>query len=290
MSDKGKHFRALLKQDGLIVTPGVTTPLLAKVVQEAGFDLAFVTGAGVANMNFCLPDYGLINMMENVEIVRRMNDAVEIPLLVDIDDGYGSPMNVFRTAREYSRLGMGGVILEDQKAPKRCGHFEDHQVIPLPEMCAKLQALKDGSVDPDMVIVARTDAVSVNGIDDAIERAKAYVAAGADVIFIEAPRTVDMMSRIPKEVPAPTLINLVEHGKTPLLPNSELAKMGFKIALYANAPMKAAIRGTQKILEYLKENGTTDGADEQTDLMITSDERHVLTNKKFYYELQKKYK
>lgn len=288
MSTKGKIFRKLIEKDGMIVAPGATTPLFAKVIQESGFELAFVTGAGVANMNFDLPDYGLINMVENLEIVKRMNDATDIPLLVDIDDGYGSPMNVYRTGKEFSRLAAGGVILEDQKAPKRCGHFEDHMVIPIEEMCSKIHALLDGSEDPDMVLVARTDAISVNGIDDAIERANAYIEAGANVVFVEAPRTVEMMARIPREVHAPTLINLVEKGKTPLLNNKELEKMGFKIAIYANAPMKAAVKGTQKLLEYLKETGTTDGCDDE--LMIPSAERHVLTNKQFFYDLQKKYK
>lgn len=288
MSKKGKIFKELLKKDGLIVAPGATTALFAKVIETAGYELVFVTGAGVANMNFCLPDYGLINMVENLEIVKRINDAVEVPLLVDIDDGYGNPMSVYRTGKEFSRLGVGGVILEDQKAPKRCGHFEDHQVIETHEMCSKLRALRDGSVDDDMIVVARSDAISVNGIDDAIERGNAYVEAGADVVFIEAPRTVEMMTRIPNEINAPTLINLVEKGKTPLLNNRELEKLGFKIAIYANAPMKAAIKGTQLLLEYLKREGTTDGCDDE--LMIPSAERHVLTNKQFYYDLQKKYK
>lgn len=288
MSEKGKLFRELLKRDGFIVAPGATTPLFAKVIEEAGFDIVFVTGAGVANMNFCLPDYGLINMVENLEIAKRMNDAIKKPMLVDIDDGYGNPMSVYRTGREFSRLGVGGVIIEDQKAPKRCGHFEDHAVISIQEMCSKIHALRDGSVDDDMVVVARTDAISVNGIDDAIERGNAFVEAGADMVFIEAPRTVEMMRRIPKEVNAPTVVNLVEKGKTPLLKNSELEALGYKLAIYANAPMKAAIKGTQLLLEYLKREGTTDGCDDE--LMIPSAERHVLTNKQFYYDLQKKYK
>lgn len=285
---KAQKLRELLRQEGLIVAPGVTTPLFAKVAEERGFKALFVTGAGLANMNFGLPDYGLITMTENLELVKRINDNTSLPLIVDIDDGYGNPMNVYRTLKEYSRLDIGAVILEDQKAPKRCGHFEDHAVIPIPDMVNKLKAAREGSVDPDLVIFARTDANSVNGIEDAIERGRAYAEAGADVIFIEAPRTVEEMSRIPKELPVPALINLVEGGKTPLLKNAELEAMGFKVVLYANAPLKACIKGMQKLLDYLNENGTTDGCDNT--LMIPSKERHELTHKQFYMDLQKRYK
>ncbi len=285
---KAQVLRELLKQEGIIIAPGVTTPLFAKVAQERGFKALFVTGAGLANMNFGLPDYGLITMTENLELVKRINDNTDLPLIVDIDDGYGNPMNVYRTLREYSRLDLGAVILEDQKAPKRCGHFEDHAVIPIPDMVNKLKAAREGSVDPDLVLFARTDAIAVNGIEDALERGAAYAEAGADVIFIEAPRTVEQMARIPKEIPVPTLINLVEGGKTPLLKNCELEQLGFKVALYANAPLKACIKGMQNLLDYLLENGTTGGCDGT--LMIPSPERHELTQKQFYMDLQKRYK
>lgn len=285
---KALRLRELLNQDGIIVAPGVTTPLFARVAQERGFKALFVTGAGLANMNFGLPDYGLITMTENLELVKRINDNTQLPLIVDIDDGYGNPMNVYRTLREYSRLDLGAVILEDQKAPKRCGHFEDHAVISIQEMTAKIRAAREGSADPDLVIFARTDAIAVNGIEDALERGTAYARAGVDVIFIEAPRTVEQMARIPKEIPVPTLINLVEGGKTPMLKNSELEAMGFKVALYANAPLKACIKGMQNLFDYLLENDTTDGCDGE--LMIPSAERHELTQKEFYMDLQKRYK
>lgn len=285
---KAVKLRELLNQEGMLVVPGVTTALFARVAQERGFQVLFVTGAGLANMNFGLPDYGLITMTENLELVKRINDNTTLPLIVDIDDGYGNPMNVYRTLKEYSRLDLGAVILEDQKAPKRCGHFEDHAVISKEDMASKIKAAREGSVDPDLVLFARTDAISVNGIDDAIDRAHAYLEAGADAIFIEAPRTLEQMKRIPREVPAPTLINLVEGGKTPMLTNKELEAMGFKVALYANAPLKASIKGMQNLLDYLKENGTTEGS--QGQLMIPSSERHQLTDKQFYMDLQKRYR
>jgi len=285
---KARQLRELLRMEGIIVAPGVTTPLLAKVTEEKGFKALFVTGAGLANMNFGLPDYGLITMTENLELVKRINDNTSLPLIVDIDDGYGNPMNVYRTLKEYSRLDIGAVIIEDQKAPKRCGHFEDHEVIPIPDMVNKIKAAREASADPDLVIFARTDAIAVNGIEDALERGKAYAEAGADVIFVEAPKTAEQMARIPKEMPVPTLINLVESGKTPLLKNCELEKMGFKVALYANAPLKACIQGLQNLLDYLVENDTTDGCDGT--LIIPSAERHELTNKQFYQDLQERYK
>ena len=285
---KGKVLRELLQQEGILIAPGVTTPLFAKVAEERGFKVLFVTGAGLANMNFGLPDYGLVTMSENLELVKRINDNTDLPLIVDIDDGYGNPMNVYRTLREFSRLDLGAVILEDQKAPKRCGHFEDHVVIPIPDMVNKIKAAREGSLDPDLVLFARTDAIAVNGIEDALERGKAYAEAGADVIFIEAPRTMEQMARIPGEMPVPTLINLVEGGKTPMLKNSELEKLGFKVVLYANAPLKACIKGMQNLLDYLLENGTTGGCDGE--LMIPSPERHELTHKQFYMDLQKRYK
>lgn len=285
---KAVQLRKLFQKEGLIVVPGVTTALFAKVAEERGFQTLFVTGAGLANMNFGLPDYGLITMTENLELVKRINDNTKLPLIVDIDDGYGNPMNVYRTLKEYSRLDLGAVILEDQKAPKRCGHFEDHEVIPIEDMVNKLKAAREGSVDPDLVIFARTDAISVNGIEDALERAKAYAEAGADAIFVEAPRTREQMERITQEIRVPTLINIVEGGKTPQLNNAELEKLGFKIALYANAPLKASIKGMQNLLDYLLQSGTTNGCDDS--LMIPSSERHLLTHKQFFMDLQKRYK
>lgn len=184
---KGKVLRELLRQEGIITAPGVTTPLFAKVAEERGFKVLFVTGAGLANMNFGLPDYGLVTMSENLELVKRINDNTDLPLIVDIDDGYGNPMNVYRTLREFSRLDLGAVILEDQKAPKRCGHFEDHVVIPIPDMVNKIKAAREGSLDPDLVLFARTDAIAVNGIEDALERGKAYAEAGADVFSSKHP-------------------------------------------------------------------------------------------------------
>lgn len=285
---KSLELRRLLKQDGLIVAPGVTTPYFAQVIETEGFSAMFVTGAGLANMHFGLPDYAMITMTENLELVKRINDNTSLPMIVDIDDGYGNPLNVYRTVKEFSRLDVGALVIEDQKAPKRCGHFEDQVCIPKEEMVNKLKAARDASQDPDLVLVARTDAISAVNFEDAIDRANAYADAGADVVFVEAPRTIEQMTQIPKLVKVPCLVNLVEKGKTPMLHNDELEKLGFKIAIYANGPTKGAIKGFQNVLRYLKENKTTDGCDNE--LMIPSVERHELTHKEFYKDLQLKYK
>ena len=285
---KTTMFRDLLKKDELIVIPGVTTALFARVVERSGYPVVFITGAGLANMNFAMSDFNLTTMSENLEIAKRVNDAVSIPVFADIDDGYGGPLNVYRTVREYSKAGIAALQLEDQRSPKRCGHFDDHEVVPIKEMVAKIRAAKDATTDPDLVLVARTDAISAtNSFDEALERGAAYAEAGADVIFIEAPVTLEQVQKIPGAIKIPTLLNLVEQGKTPMIPNEELSRIGYKIVLYANAALKASVLGVQKLLAYLKETGTTDGCDDT--LMISSKERHELLDKALYEELIKRY-
>lgn len=285
---KSTKFRQLLKGEDLIVAPGATTGLFARLVENAGFPVLYATGAGLANMNYCLPDYNLISMKENLEMAKRLNDAVTIPVIADIDDGYGAPINVYRTAREYSKIGIAGIQMEDQQNPKRCGHFEDHMVIPIRDMVAKIKAAKDGSLDDDMVLIARTDAISATGnFQEALERAQAYVEAGADMIFIEAPRSVEEISAIPKNIKVPAVLNIVEKGKTPIIPNSLIEELGYKMVIYANAPLKASVLGVERLLDYLKENGTTDGCDNE--LMITSDRRHKILDKDIYEGLIRKY-
>ena len=286
--EKSKKFRELLMQDEIIVAPGAPTPLFARLVESAGFSVVNYTGAGVSNMNFCLPDYGMITMKENLEIIKRINDAVSVPLIVDLDDGYGGGLCVYRTFKEVSRLDVGAVFMEDQQHPKRCGHFEGHAIISVESMCAKIMAAKDASSDPDLFLFARTDALSATGsFEQTIERCEAYIEAGADGIFIEAPTTIEQIERIPKSLNVPTIINLVESGKTPMFTNKELEKMGYKVVFYGNAVLKASILGVQRILQYLKENDTTLGCDNE--LMVTSDERHRILEKERYRAMLEKY-
>jgi len=286
--EKGKRFKELMKNDGLVVAMGASTPLIAKLIERAGFSVVNVTGAGLANMNFALPDYGMITMTEQVEIIKRINDATKLPLICDLDDGYGSAINVYRTISEVSRLDVGAVFIEDQQNPKRCGHFEDHAIIPLDSMIGKIHAAKDASLDPDLHLMIRTDALSATGsYEQTLEIAQSYVEAGADSIFIEAIQTEQQVRDIPKHFKVPAVINLVEKGKTPMFPNKELEKMGYKIVFYGNALLKASMLGVIDMLEYVKENDTTDGCDGR--LMISSALRHEILGKETYKELIKKY-
>lgn len=278
---KVNELRELLKKDKLYVMPGVSNAFFANLVEAAGFEILYVSGAAMANMNFNLPDYNMITMTENLEIAKRINDAVKLPVICDIDNGYGGYINVYRTLLEYSKVGIAGVQLEDQRNPKRCGHFEDHAVIPVGEMVGKIKAARDGAVE-NTFILARTDSLSATGsFDEAVDRMGAYIEAGADGVFIEAVKTVDQMKKIPQLFPGkPCLVNLVEHGKTPILNNAEYEAMGFKFALYAAQHLKAAAFGVNNYLKYLKEHGTTEGADDVC--MITSEMRHIYTHKDEY--------
>lgn len=285
---KSKVFRELLAGKEIVVAPGAPTPLFARLVEEAGFKVVNYTGAGSSNMNFCLPDYAMVSMMENVEIIKRINDATSLPLIVDLDDGYGGAINVYRTISEVSRLDVGCVFIEDQQNPKRCGHFEEHRIVSKEAMCGKIRAAKDASWDPDLFLIARTDAISATGsFEEAVERGHAYIEAGADGIFIEAPTSEEQMRQIPKLFSVPTVINLVEKGKTPMFKNIELQQMGFKIVFYGNAVLKASIFGVKNILKYMMENDTTDGCDDI--LMVTSEERHRILQKDYYHSLIHKY-
>ena len=273
--EKGKQFKKLMENEEIVVAMGAATPLFAKLIERAGFPVVNVTGAGLANMNFAIPDYGMVTMTEQVEIIKRINDATSLPLICDLDDGYGSAINVYRTIKEVSRLDVGAVFIEDQQNPKRCGHFEDHAIIPLDSMIGKIHAAKDASSDPDMHLMVRTDALSATGsYEQTLEIAQAYVEAGADSIFIEAIQTEQEVRDIPHHFSVPAVINLVEKGKTPMFPNKELQAMGYKIVFYGNALLKASMFGVMKMLDYVKEHDTTDGCDDQ--LMITSALRHEM--------------
>lgn len=286
--EKGKKFKQLLENDEIIVAMGAPTALFAKLIERAGFPVVNVTGAGVSNMNFALPDYGMVTMTEQLEIIKRINDATSLPLICDLDDGYGSAINVYRTFREVSKMDIGAAFIEDQQNPKRCGHFEDHAIIPLEAMIGKIHAAKDASVDPDLHLMVRTDALSATGsFEQTLEIAQAYVEAGADSIFIEAIQTEEEIREIPKHFNVPAVINLVEKGKTPFFPNRELQKMGYKIVFYGNALLKASMLGVINMLEYEKANDTTDGCDGE--LMITSALRHEILGKEKVKNLIMKY-
>ncbi|MBO0776425.1 MAG: isocitrate lyase/PEP mutase family protein [Actinobacteria bacterium] len=237
-------LRAQLAAGSLVTAPGVFDGISAHLVARLGFTAAYMTGAGVAGAGFGLPDIGLVTLAEMAERARMMTRILGgIPLIADADTGYGAPLNVIRTVQEYEAAGVAGIQLEDQAFPKKCGHLPDKELIGAGEFAVKLRAALDARTDPDLVIIARTDARGPLGLAAAIDRANAYAEAGADVIFVEAPQGEAEIERVAREVGAPLLINMVGGGLTPLLPPGRLAQLGYSIAIYPTLALTAATSG-----------------------------------------------
>ncbi|MFJ4657356.1 oxaloacetate decarboxylase [Nocardia sp. NPDC088792] len=235
-----RALRAALGDD-IIVAPGVFDGLSASLVRRLGFTAAYMTGAGVAASGFGVPDIGLLTQTEMVERARMLVGVLgDIPLIADADTGYGAPLNVIRTVQQYEAAGVAAIQLEDQAFPKKCGHLPDKELVSSDEFVTKLTAALETRTDPDLVIIARTDARGPLGIDAAIERANVYAAAGADVLFVEAPRGAGEIERIAREVEAPLLINLVLGGLTPLESTARLRELGYAIAIHPSLPLGAA--------------------------------------------------
>ncbi len=269
-----------------VLLPGAANALTARIIEDIGFKAIYVTGAGVTNTFLGLPDIGLISMTELASHVSAIREVVSLPLIVDADTGFGNPLNVARTIRVLERSGANAIQLEDQEFPKRCGHFAGKSVIASAEMVQKIHSAVDARIDRDLVIIARTDAIAANGFDDAMERAAAYIEAGADMTFVEAPRTREQIAEIPKRLAAPQLINIVAGGLTPMIGIDELQGMGFSMILYANAALQASIAGMQKVLGHLKEHGSLDGVSAQ---LASFEERQRLVGKSRFDALEKKY-
>jgi len=281
-----KRLRDLLRKRKAVLLPGAANALTARVIEDLGFEAIYVTGAGVTNTFLGMPDIGLISVSELAEHVAAMRGAVSLPLIVDADTGFGNAINVGRTIRLLERSGANAIQLEDQEFPKRCGHFSGKSVVARTEMVQKIHAAVDARADPDLLIMARTDAIAVNGFDDAIERALAYIEAGADMTFVEAPRSKEHIAEIPKRLPVPQLINIVAGGLTPMIAFDELDKMGYAMVLYANAALQAAVAGMQKVLGHLKERGSLTGTENQ---LASFEERQRLVHKPQFDALEKKY-
>jgi 2-methylisocitrate lyase-like PEP mutase family enzyme len=281
-----RRLRKLLAQRKAVLLPGAANALAARVIEDIGFQAIYVTGAGITNTSLGVPDIGLITLTELASHVSAMRDAVALPLIVDADTGFGNPINVGRTIRALERSGANAIQLEDQEFPKKCGHFSGKSVIARAEMVQKIKAAADARVDADLIIVARTDAIAVNGFEDAMARTAAYIEAGADMTFVEAPRTKEQIAEIPKRLRVPQFINIVAGGLTPMLGLDALEKMGFSMVLYANAALQASIAGMQKVLGHLKTNGSLDGASDQ---LAGFEERQRLVGKSRFDDLEKKY-
>jgi 2-methylisocitrate lyase-like PEP mutase family enzyme len=279
-------LKARLAERKALVVPGAPNAMTARIVADLGFEAVYVTGAGVTNFELGAPDLGLITLTELAETVSRMRDATELPLIVDADTGFGNAVNVVRTVRVLERAGADAIQLEDQDFPKKCGHFSGKAVIPLPEMVQKIRAAVDARRDADLQIIARTDARAVEGMDSALERAVAFIAAGADATFVEAPESKAEMARIGKLM-APQVANMVFGGKTPMTAQAELAAMGYGMVIYANTALQAAVHGMQAALGALKRDGDLSKAE---GLLVSFAERQRLVGKPAYDALERKYK
>jgi 2-methylisocitrate lyase-like PEP mutase family enzyme len=276
MSGTARALRARLAAPNILLVPGVTNALYARLAKVAGMEAVFITGAGVANESFGVPDLGITTLSEIAETARRIVAAVDIPVIADADTGYGGRLNVMRTVRELEQAGVAALILEDQREPKRCGHFDGKELVAPREMVERLVAARRARVNPDLMIFARTDAIAVEGLDGALARARLYVQAGADAIFVEAPRTREELAAIAPAVSAvPCVINVVEGGATPILPLAELEELGFSVALYANVALRVAARSVGDAFATLLRDG---GSTSMTDRMLTWEDRQSLVN------------
>jgi len=281
-----KKLRALAEARRGVLVPGAFNALSARVIQDLGFEAIYVTGAGVTNMWFGMPDQGFMGLAEIADHTARIRDAVDLPLIVDADTGFGNALNVRHTVRTLERAGADCIQFEDQVAPKRCGHFAGKDVISTEEAVSKIKAAADARQDADLLILARTDACAVHGFEAAIERGQKFSEAGADILFVEAVTTADEIRALPQRLSKPQLMNMVIGGKTPIFNAQELGGLGYGIVLYANAALQGAVAGMQKALTVLRD---TRRLDEDPALVTPFAERQRLVNKPFFDALEKRY-
>lgn len=270
-----------------VLLPGAFNALSAKVIADLGFEAIYITGAGVTNMHFGMPDQGFMGLSDIAEHTMRIRDAVDLPLLVDADTGFGNALNVVHTVRTLERAGADCIQLEDQVSPKRCGHFSGKDVISTQEAVGKIKAAVDARCDPNMLIMARTDAAAVHGFEAALERAQRMAEAGADILFVEALTEADQLRALPLRLATPQLMNMVIGGKTPLFSAKELADMGFSLVLWANAALQGAVHGMQTALRALRD---AQRLSEDGGLVTPFAERQRLVDKTLWDGLEQRYR
>lgn len=268
---KADRFRQLLNQPEILVAPGAADALTARLIEAAGFKAVYATGAGISNTQFGLPDIGLITMTEMLASVQRIVAAVDIPVIADADTGYGNVLNVIRAVQAYEDAGVAAIQLEDQVTPKKCGHFHGKEIIPAVEMVQKIHAAQKAR--RNMLIIARTDSLAVNGFEDAIQRGILYAEAGADLIFVEAPTQKDQIAELPRKIPAPLLFNMTEGARTPIMTHVELQELGYRVVIHPNLAMRVAARAIQSALEILIKSGSSESL---VASMLDWDERQKL--------------
>jgi carboxyvinyl-carboxyphosphonate phosphorylmutase len=270
----------------ILVLPGVFDALSARIAEQIGFTAIFQTGYGSAATLLGMPDFGLLNSGETVDNAQRIIRSVHIPVIIDIDTGYGNPLNVWRMVHDLEDMGAAGIFLEDQVWPKRCGHMAGKDVIPKEEFIPKLKAALEARRSKDFIIVARTDARASLGFSEAIQRGREYREMGADVIFVEAPRTLDELKKIPEEIDAPLVANMIEEGVTPNLSSHELHKMGYKIAVFPLSGLYATTFAMLQVFKELKKTGSTKKSRQR---MVTFDDFNKLVGLSRYMRMAKRY-
>lgn len=274
IGERRRRFADHVRSGEPLILPGVTDAMGALLVQQAGFGAAYATGAGLANAQFGLPDIGLVSLPDVVAHVGRLTGVTDLPLVVDADTGFGGPVAAARAMRALEQAGASAIQIEDQEMPKRCGHFDSHILIPAEHMQSKIAAVLAAREDPNVLLIARTDARSVHDIKEAISRGRAYREAGADIVFIEAPRTTEELRHVGRELTGfPLVVNVVEGGKTPALSFAEYRELGFQIVLYANYLMRSMMWAGKRALDYLRDHGDTTG---RADQMASWQERQQL--------------
>lgn len=286
MSTTRKQLKQLVEARNGLIVPGAFNALSARVIAELGFQAIYVTGAGVTNMWLGMPDQGFMGLAEIADHTARIRDAVEVPLIVDADTGFGNALNVVHTVRTLERAGADCIQLEDQVAPKRCGHFSGKEVISTEEAVSKIKAAVDARRDPDLLIMARTDAAATHGFEAAVERAQRFAEAGADILFVEAVTQAEHVRALPQRLSKPQLMNMVIGGKTPIFNADQLAELGFGIVLYANAALQGALTGMQKVLTALRDEREIL---ESSGLVATFAERQRLVGKPEWDALEQRY-
>ncbi|MGH8617843.1 MAG: isocitrate lyase/PEP mutase family protein [Burkholderiales bacterium] len=275
----------MMAAPGYVVAPGAYDTLTARMVQLAGFKAVYMTGGGYSRANG-YPDIGLLTMTEVVQWISRTVEVVDIPVIVDMDAGYGNAMNVIRSMREYEKTGAAAFHLEDQVSPKKCGHYEGKLLVTKAEMVGKIKAAVDTRKDETFSIIARTDARAMEGLDAAIDRMHAYLEAGADIAFVEAPQSVEELARVGKSFKKPAMANIFEGGKTPAIPAEQLEAMGFRLGIYPSQTHRAAIFAVKEVLQVLKNTGGTEPIEHR---LATFMDREDAVDSKKWQALEKKY-
>jgi len=280
-----QKLRAMLARPGYAIVPGAHDTLTAKLVELAGFEGVYLTGGGYSRA--CgYPDIGLLTLTEITQYISRTVDALEIPVIADMDAGYGNALNVIRAVREYEKTGVAAFHLEDQVSPKKCGHYEGKQLVGRQEMIGKIKAAVDTRRDADMVIIARSDARAVEGLQASIDRVNAYLEAGADVGFVEAPQSAEELASAARQLTKPALANIFEGGKTPTLPAKELEAMGYRIGIYPSQTHRAAIAAAKRVLAVLKRDGDTVAIEAE---LATFNDREDAVNARKWRDLETRY-